>query len=125
MGVGAGTFAYSLPPPMSRLPLLFAIAALALAACDGSGGYVGTWRAAGPDSLGMRYQFFADGTARIVERAPGAEPVVYGATYEIVGDSLLWLRDDTQDGRFRVALDGDTLRLENPASGQRTVWVRL
>lgn len=116
---------------MSRLALVFAVSALAaapLAGCDGGGSVVGTWQAAGPDSLGMRYTFFADGTARIVER-PDAEPVVYEASYEVVGDSVLTLRwlDETiaPTGRFRIALRGDTLRLENPASGQRTAWVRL
>ena len=110
---------------MSRIALVFAVSALALAACDGGGSVVGTWRQAGPDSLGMRYTFFADGTARIVERPPSGEPVTYDARYAVVGDSVLTLRDDAQDGRFRIALDGDTLRLENPASGQRTTWVRL
>lgn len=111
---------------MPRSLLLLAVFALALGACRGGarGPYVGTWRAAGADSLDMRYQFFADGTARIVERG-GPEPQVYEARYDIVGDSILTLRDDVQDGRFRIHLDGDTLHLENPAGGQRTAWVRL
>ena len=114
---------------MPRPLLLLALFALALGACrgDGRGPYVGTWRAAGPDPLDMRYQFFADGTARIVERAR-AEPEVYEARYQVVGDSVLtleWIDGATDDGRFRVRLDGDTLHLENPASGQTTRWVRL
>ncbi len=113
---------------MSR-PLLLALAVALLGACgdDVRGPYVGTWRAAGADSLDMRYQFFADGTARIVERA-GAEPQVYEARYQIVGDSVLtlqWLDGAAPDGRFPIRLDGDTLRLGNPASGLRTAWVRL
>ncbi len=105
---------------------LLALVAAGLSACQGDARapYVGTWRAAGADSLDMRYQFFADGTARIVERA-GAAPQVYEVRYEVVGDSVLALRDGAGDGRFRIQLDGDTLRLENPAGGQRTTWVRL
>ena len=114
---------------MSRLALVFAVSALlALPGCDGGGGLVGTWRAAGPDSLSMRYTFFGDGTARIVERPPGGEPVTYDARYEVLGDSILalrWLDGTAPDGRFRLALDGDTLHLENPAGGLRTAWVRL
>lgn len=103
---------------------ILVLGALLLGACQGDGAYVGTWRAAGPDSLDMRYQFFADGTARIVERA-GDAPQVYEARYAVVGDSILTLSDASGDGRFRIDLDGDTLRLENPAGGQRTTWVRL
>ena len=117
---------------MPRLPVVFALAALALAvgACqDGPRGpYVGTWRAAGPDSLAMRYQLFADGTARIIERAPEADPTVYAASYDVLGDSVLtlrWLDEAAPEGRFRVRLDGDTLHLENPAGGRTTAWVRL
>ena len=104
-----------------------AAGALSAAACQGgpNAAYVGTWRSAGPDSLGMRYTFFADGTARIVERPPGREPRSYDARYDIVGDSVLTLRDQIDDARFRVRLDGDTLRLENTASGQQNAWVRL
>ena len=122
--------------PVSRFtPRLLRLAALAGTAlvvatavgCQGgpNGAYVGTWRAAGPDSLGMRYTFFADGTARIVARPPGAEPASYDARYTIVGDSMLTLRDQIDDAQFRVRLDGDTLHLENPASGRRNAWVRL
>ena len=110
-------------PPVLRLGLLF-FAALAVAACDGRSAYVGTWRAAGPDSLDMRYTFFADGTARIIERG-GPEPRTFEARYEIVGDTLLVLEDEVQDGQFAIRLEGDTLHLANPAGGQRTAWVRL
>lgn len=105
---------------------LLALVAMSLGACrgDGRAPYVGTWRAAGADSLDMRYQFFADGTARIVERA-GLAPQVYEVRYQVAGDSVLTLSDEAGDGRFRIELDGDTLHLENPASGQRTAWVRL
>ena len=57
-----------------------------------------------------------------VERGAAA-PEVYEARYQIVGDSILtlrWIDDVGQDGRFRIALDADTLRLENPAGGHRT-----
>ena len=115
--------------PVPRHLLLLVVFALVVGACrgDGRGPYVGTWRAAGADSLDMRYQLFSDGTARIVERARD-EPQVYEARYAILGDSVLtleWIDGATDDGRFRVRLDGDTLRLENPASGQSTAWVRL
>ncbi|MEM0961461.1 MAG: hypothetical protein AAGK21_02825 [Bacteroidota bacterium] len=110
-------------------PLLrpaFFIVALALAACGGERSpYVGTWRMAGPDSLSMRYQFFGDGTARIIERPAGAEPRVYEARYDVLGDSVLTLEDEVGNGRFRIQLDGDTLRLTNPASGLTNAWVRL
>ena len=108
------------------LPILVLLA-VTLAACQGgpNGRYVGTWRSAQPDSLGMRYTFRADGTARIIERPQNQEPRAYEARYEIVGDSILTLRDQIDDARFRVRLDGDTLRLENPATGQQNVWVRL
>ncbi|PAP74377.1 hypothetical protein B1759_18305 [Rubrivirga sp. SAORIC476] len=112
--------------PVSRSRILV-LGALLLGACQGDDAYVGTWRAAGADSLDMRYQFFADGTARIVERG-GDTPQVYEARYAVVGDSVLtlqWIDDLGPDGRFQIELDGDTLRLENPAGGQRTNWVRL
>lgn len=108
------------------MPLALALLVLA-GGCQGGphAEYVGTWRAAGADSLGMRYTFRADGTARIVERPPGREPRAYDARYDIAGDSVLTLSDQIDDARFRVRLDGDTLHLENPASGQRNAWVRL
>lgn len=110
---------------MLRL-LAFSLLVVALGACSGDRSpYVGTWRVAGPDSLGMRYTFFADGGVRIVERPADGEPRTYEARYQILGDSVLTLSDELGDGRFRVRLDGDTLRLMNPASGQRTAWVRL
>ena len=113
--------------PVPRVALVLALLATAAAGCQGGprGRYVGTWRAAGADSLGMRYTFRADGTARIVERPPGGEPRAYDARYDIVGDSVLTLSDQLGDARFRVRLDRDTLHLENPASGQRNAWVRL
>lgn len=118
---------------MSRTARVFAVSALALAGlalagCDGGGGLVGTWRQASADSLDRRYTFFGDGTARIVERPAAGGPMTYEARYEVVGDSVLtlrWTDDVGPDGRFRIALDGDTLRLENPAGGLRTAWVRL
>lgn len=114
---------------MPRFALVLLGLAVALGACRGGsrGPYVGTWRAAAADSLDMRYQLFADGTARIVERA-GAEPQVYDARYDVLGDSVLllrWADEAAPDGRFRIWLDGDTLRLENPASGVRNELVRL
>ena len=113
--------------PASVLRCLLLLAVLALGACRGGarGPYVGTWRMAEADSLGRRYTLLADGTARITERPPGAEPRTYEARYDVVGDSLLTLGDDAGDAQFRLRLDGDTLRLANPASGVTTEWVRL
>ncbi len=108
---------------MLRLGLLF-FALVALAACDGRSGYVGTWRAADQDSLDMRYTFFADGTARIIERGAG-EPRTFEMRYDIIGDSVLVLEDEAGNGQFRIRLEGDTLHLTNPASGAETAWVRL
>ncbi len=121
------------PAPLTlvllRSAALIGVAAVASAAagCQGgpNGEYVGTWRAAGADSLQMRYTFRADGTARIVERPPDQEPRAYDARYDVLGDSVLTLQDNLDDARFRVRLDGDSLHLENPATGLRTVWVRL
>ncbi len=75
--------------------------------------------------MGMRYSFFADGTARILARPPLAKPVSFDARYEIDGDSALTLSDGQGAERFRVRLDGDTLHLWSPASGEQTTWVRL
>lgn len=99
----------------------------ALAGCrgDARAPYVGTWRPAEADSLGMSYSFFADGTARILARPPLGEPLAFDARYEIDGDSVLTLSDAQGAERFRVRLDGDTLRLWSPASGEGTAWVRL
>ncbi|MGB3544281.1 hypothetical protein [Rubrivirga sp.] len=108
---------------MLRLGLLF-LTLLAVAGCDGRSDYVGTWRAADADSLDMRYTFFADGTARIIQRG-GLAPRTFEAQYEILGDTLLTLEDEVQAGQFAIRLEGDTLRLTNPASGQQTTWVRL
>jgi hypothetical protein len=107
--------------------VLPALAALALAACQGDarGPYVGTWRPAEADTLGMRYSLFADGTGRIVSRPPLGEPQAFDLRYEVAGDSALTLSDAQGAERFRVHLDGDTLRLWSPASGRRTAWVRV
>lgn len=98
-----------------------------LAGCRGGARapYVGTWRPAAADSMGMRYSFFADGTARILARPPLGEPRAFDARYEISGDSVLTLSDAQGTERFRVRLDRDTLRLWSPASGERTAWVRV
>ena len=79
--------------PVSRFSPVLVLLALAVCLTPGCQGgpnarYVGTWRSAQPDSLGMRYTFRADGTARIIERPPGLEPQAYEARYEIVGDSI-------------------------------------
>ena len=111
--------------PRTALALLALLAALA--GCRGGerGSYVGTWRPAEPDTLGMQYSLFADGTARIIARPPLGEPQAFDARYEIDGDSALTLSDAQGAERFRVRLDGDTLRLWSPASGGQTAWVRV
>ena len=112
---------------MLRLLAVLAIGLGALAGCggDGTAPYVGTWRPVEADSLGVRYTFFADGTARILVRPPLGEPEAYTAQFTVADDSLLTLSDAQGAERVHVHLDGDTLRLESPASGQRTVWVRM
>ena len=86
---------------------------------------MGTWRPADPDGTDRRTTFFADGTARFVERPPVGEPQTYDARYEVAGDTVLTLSDDRGAERFRVRLDGDTLRLGDPGGGAERVWVRL
>ena len=113
------------PPRPLRLLCLLAAGGAALAGCGVDGDYVGTWRPAGPDSLGSRTTFRADGTARFVERPPVGEPQAYDARYEVSGDSVLTLSDAQGAERFRVHLDGDTLRLQSPEGGEATVWVRM
>ncbi|MDT0632828.1 hypothetical protein RQM47_00455 [Rubrivirga sp. S365] len=120
-----------LRPARPALTLL-ALAALwggaaALAGCggDGRGAYVGTWRPAGADTLGSRMTLLGDGTARFVERPPVGEPQSFEARYEVAGDSVLTLSDAQGAERFRVRLDGDTLRLQSLAGGAETVRVRL
>ncbi len=110
---------------MLRLLPVLALALGALAGCTADEPYVGTWRAASDDSLGVRYSFYADGTARIIVRPPIGEPQSFSAQYAVHGDSVLTLSDEQGTERFRVRLDGDTLRLHSPASGQETAWVRL
>lgn len=100
--------------------------AVCASACGGPGDpYVGTWERSGPDARGSRTTFRADGTARIVERPPVGEPQTYDAQYEVTGDSVLTLSDGQGAERFRVRLDGDTLRLQSPGGEMETVWVRL
>lgn len=112
---------------MLRPTLAAALLLAVLAGCrgDARGPYVGTWEPAGADTLGMRYSFFADGTARIIARPPLGEPQAFDARYEVAGDSVLTLSDTQGSERFHVRLDGDTLRLSSPASGQQTAWVRV
>ena len=112
------------PAPL-RLLCLLAVGGAPLVGCSADGDYVGTWRPAGPDSLGARTTFRADGTARFVERPPVGEPQTYDARYEVSGDSVLTLSDAQGAERFRVRLDGDTLRLQEPGGRAATVWVRM
>ena len=108
-------------------PALFLIALLALGACD-DGGLVGTWEpagASGAGGVGSRTTFFADGSARIVTRAPGAEDEAYDARYTVSGDTLLSLSDAQGTERFRLRLAGDTLVLASPESGGQTALVRV
>ena len=117
------------PCTMLRPPflLLAALAAVALGGCGNGdrGAYVGTWRPATADSLGTRTTFFADGTARIIRHVPLGEPQAFDARFDVSGDTLLTLSDPQGAERFRVRLDGDTLRLWSPDGGPETVWVRL
>ena len=106
---------------MPRLALVFL---LALAACDGSDGLVGTWTPANAAD-GSRTTFFADKTARIVTRGDDGEPVAYDARYTVSGDTLLALSDGQGTERFRFRVSRDTLVLEDRLTRARTVLVRV
>ncbi|MEM7788097.1 MAG: hypothetical protein AAF594_10260 [Bacteroidota bacterium] len=109
---------------MLRLLAVSVLLALAAGcASDPQAPYVGTW-VPEADSLDTRTTFFADGTARIVRRL-GGEPQAFEARFEVRGDTLLTLFDPDGAERFRVRLDGDTLRLGATAGGPEAVWVRL
>ena len=117
-------------PRMMLRPFSLSLLTLAAALLGGCGEgdrgtYVGTWRPASADTLGTRTTFFADGTARILRHAPLGEPQAFDARFEVSGDTLLTLSDAQGAERFRVRLDGDTLRLWSPDGGPATVWVRL
>ena len=114
-------------PPALRPALLWLALAGGAAACGGAdrAPYVGTWRPADPDGMDRRTTFFADGTARFVERPPVGEPQTYDARYEVAGDSVLTLSDAQGAERFRLRLDGDTLRLRASDGGAERVWVRM
>ena len=113
---------------MRRLLPLALLAALS-ACADPADRLVGTWQpAAGSEVRGeaeMRYTFFADGRARIVARPDVGPPQTYDAEFSLSGDTLLTLSDEQGAERFRLALRDDTLRLESPVTGQRTVLVRV
>lgn len=126
MGDVGSTATFNVPPrPMLRLLAVLAIALGALTGCGSDEAYVGTWRPASGDTLGRRYSFYADGTARIIVRPPVGEPQSFSAQYTVAGDSLLTLSDDQGTERFQVRLDGDTLWLHSPINDQETAWVRM
>lgn len=108
---------------MLRLLAVSALLAAAGCASDPNSPYVGTW-VPEADTLDTRTTFFADGTARIVRRL-GGEPQAFEARFEVRGDTVLTLYDAEGAERFRVRLDGDTLRLGAPSGGPEAVWVRL
>ena len=116
---------------MSRLALTVLLAfplCVALSAC-GDGGLVGTWEpagASGAGGVGSRTTFFADGSARIVTRTPGAEDEAYDARYTVSGDTLLTLSaTGIASERFQLRLVGDTLMLATAETRDRTVLVRV
>lgn len=109
---------------MPRLRVLLFVASLALAACDGSDGLVGTWTPADA-ATGARTTFFADKTARIVTRGDDGEDIAYDARYSVTGDSLLALSDGQGTERFRFHVGRDTLVLEDRLTRARTVLVRV
>ncbi len=107
---------------MPRLLLLSFV--ITLAACDDGGSLVGTWEPAGGGPA-SRTTFFADGSARIVTRAAEGDEA-YDARYTISGDTLLTLSaSGMASERFAVRIDADTLVLESPATGARTVLTRI
>ena len=119
--------ALSCPRPLVVVALLGVLASVGLAACSDEGRrpYVGTWQQAdSPSAASMRYTFFADGRARIVDRT-GGEARTYEARFIVEGDSILALADDQQAERFQVRLDGDTLRIRSPETGRTNTLVRV
>lgn len=131
--VEGGRVVYASPSPtMHRLlsPLVLVVLFVVVAGCaDPADRLVGTWQpataSAQPGDADMRYTFFADGQARIVARPPIGPPQTYDARFSLSGDTLLTLSDKQGAERFRLALRDDTLRLESPVTGRRTVLVRL
>lgn len=115
------------------MPRLALVLLLALAACDGSDGLVGTWTPAGAATAdagtspasGSRTTFFADKTARIVTRGDDGADVAYDARYTVTGDSLLALSDGQGTERFRFRVSRDTLVLEDRLTRAQTVLVRV
>lgn len=112
------------PARPSRLTL---VALLAVAACDDGGGLVGTWEPVGESGPAARTTFFADGSARIVTPAATGPAEAYDARYAVAGDTLLTLTYSDGQGaeRFRLRAAPDTLVLESPATGMRTVLARV
>ena len=120
---------------MPRLLPTFRLAALAaalsgsaLSGCaDPSADLVGTWRQSGAmeDGITTRYTFFADGRAQIVVRPPAGDAQTYGARYRVEADTLLTLQDAQGAERFTARVQGDTLRLHNPVTGQSTMLYRV
>ena len=117
-------------PPLRQLAavaLVGALAGVGLAACsnEGRGPYVGTWQQAGsPSAASMRYTFFADGRARIVDRT-GGDARTYEARFIVEGDTILALADEQEAERFQIRLDGDTLRIRSPETGRTNTLVRV
>ena len=113
--------------PFFRQLVGLALLGLGLTSCsnDGRRPYVGTWQQAdSPAAASMRYTFFADGRARIVDRTQG-DARTYEATFVIDGDSILALADDQEAERFQIRLDGDTLRIRSPETGMTNTLVRV
>ena len=110
---------------MPRLCLLAALLSLGLAACDDGGGIVGTWEPTGADAPAARTTFFADGTARIVS-GEGAGSEAFDARYTVQGDTVLTLASrELGEEQFRLLVAADSLVLESPATGMRTVFARV
>ena len=88
---------------------------------------MGTWRQTGAsdDGLQTRYTFFADGRAQIVVRPPAGDAQTYAARYRVDADSLLTLQDAQGAERFVARVQGDTLRLRSPITGQSTMLYRV
>lgn len=112
--------------PVALLRSTLALAAvLLLAGCEGGGGLVGTWEPVGGGGPASRTTFFADGSARIVTRTDTGEDEAYDARYRVEGDTVLTLADEQGAERFRFRVSTDTLVLESPATGMRTVLTRV
>lgn len=85
---------------------------------------IGMWEPAGSGGSASRTNFYADGAAQIVTPSPTGPAETYDARYTVSGDTLT-ISDVQGAESFLVGVTPDTLVLDNPATGVRTVLVRV